>query len=943
MDHKKHTMVLLTALLLMTTAVPVLAVQDQPRPSIGFAGGPVYSIALIPDRSSTVLVGTGTGIYKSINGQDIWKPSNEGLASTYIYDIVPNTITATILYAATKEGVSKSTDDGVKWTSSGLSDYQVYTLAVNPVTTTYLVAGAAEGVFTSTDGGTNWTKEATGPPNTYGLAINPKAPLTVYAGSFGEGVYKSSNFGTTWSATGSGPKNVNAVIINPSTTSMLYTATDAGIYKSTNDGSTWSLLSGDFSVVPVYGLAIHSSNPSIVYAATDKGVYKTTNDGTSWTSMNSGIPTQGLNGPFVREIIIDPRTPTTLYAGIYSGVVNDVDVYKSTDSGSSWTQMNRELSNTIVYSLAFDPEDSAVVYAGTSTLGVLKSTSAGQSWVEANEGFTSYLVRAVAVHPETATIYGGSSSGLFISADSGETWEAASPNPEIYSLAIDPFSTDNIYTGTNRGIFLTTDEGETWSPLNNNLTNPYVYAIAFHPQNSGELYVGTDGDGVFKSVSGGAGWEPVNEGIDSLQVLSLAIAPKSPYPIFAGTREGGIFMSTDSGATWTTLSAYLAYETITSIAINPDDTDIMYAGTEGQGFFKSTNAGLTWSIGDEDIYDKTVYYLCLDPQDSQTLFVALAGDVKIYSINTPPDKPYDPIPENGAVDQPTTPTLSWSGSDPDPGDSVTYEVYFGTEEEFDDNSSMTTVATPSFTPETLELSRTYYWKVSAIDSKNARTEGDVWSFSTIISNPPLAPASPSPANGATNQTLWRLSLSWSGSDPDSGDTLTYDVYFGITSEPPLVRQNLDETTYSPIQPLLPMTTYYWKIVARDNNGLTTEGEVWHFKTKLLPGECLAERVLEKDRPALDLLRRFRDRVLLQTRQGRELVNLYYMVSPSLIERVEQSPELEKALRAEFYRFLPELEKVLRTPEVTALDRQLLNEAARLLKTYVPGVAAPRAY
>jgi photosystem II stability/assembly factor-like uncharacterized protein len=763
----------------------------------------------------------------------------------------------------------------------------------------------------------------------------------VYAGSFGEGVYKSSDFGATWSATGSGPKNVNAVIINPSSTSMLYAATDTGIYKSTTAGTTWSSLSGDFSGIPVYGLALQRSSPSTVYAATDKGVYKTTNDGTSWSSMNSGIPAQGLNGPFVREIAIDPRTPATLYAGVYSGVVNDVDIYKSTNSGTSWTQMNRKLSNTTVHSLAFDPDDSAVVYAGTSTLAVLKSTNGGGNWIEANEGFTSYLVRAVAVNPESGAVYAGSSSGLFLSADAAETWEAASPNPEIYSIAIDPFSPGSIYTGTNRGIFLTTDEGETWTPLNNNLTNPYVYTIAFHPQNQGELYAGTDGDGVFRSVSGGAGWEPVSDGLDYLQVLALAIASQSPHPVFAGTRDGGIFVSTDSGASWSAAGAALADITVTSIAVNPDDSAIIYAGTEEQGFFKSTNAGQTWSIGDEDVYDKTVYYLCLDPQNSQKLFVALAGDVKVYSFNTPPDTPDTPVPENGAVDQPTTLSLSWAGGDPDPGDTVTYQVYFGTDPDFGDNSTAM-VATPSYTPAALALSQTYYWKVAALDSQNARTEGDVWSFTTITSNPPLAPSNPSPADGAQNQSLL-VSLSWSGSDPDTGDTLTYDVYFGLTSEPPLVRQNLAATTYSPlVQPLLPLTTYYWKIVARDNNGLTTEGAVWSFKTKLLPGECLAERVLGNDRAALDLLRRFRDRVLLKTGSGRELVNLYYLVSPCLAERVEQNPELARGLQAEFYRCRPALEQALRAPEVTAGDRRLLQEADRLLKRYLPGAVAENA-
>ena len=96
-----------------------------------------------------------------------------------------------------------------------------------------------------------------------------------------------------------------------------------------------------------------------------------------------------------------------------------------------------------------------------------------------------------------------------------------------------------------------------------------------------------------------------------------------------------------------------------------------------------------------------------------------------------------------------------------------------------------------------------------------------------VNNPPSQASNPSPAGGALNQAT-NMTLSWSCSDPD-GDPLTYDVYFGTTTNPPLVGSNQSNTNYNPGQ-LDNNTTYYWKIVAKDNQGGVTEGPVWSFST-----------------------------------------------------------------------------------------------------------------
>ena len=136
----------------------------------------------------------------------------------------------------------------------------------------------------------------------------------------------------------------------------------------------------------------------------------------------------------------------------------------------------------------------------------------------------------------------------------------------------------------------------------------------------------------------------------------------------------------------------------------------------------------------------------------------------------------------------------------------------------------------NYVPGQLEYSTTYYWKIVAKDNHGASASSPVWNFSTVagfVNSPPVQPSNPDPVNGAVNQDT-TLSLSWNCADPD-GDTLTYDIYFGTGSNPPLVAANQTQKYFNPGQ-LAQGTTYYWKITAKDNHNASATGPVWHFAT-----------------------------------------------------------------------------------------------------------------
>jgi len=98
----------------------------------------------------------------------------------------------------------------------------------------------------------------------------------------------------------------------------------------------------------------------------------------------------------------------------------------------------------------------------------------------------------------------------------------------------------------------------------------------------------------------------------------------------------------------------------------------------------------------------------------------------ILSFNLPPNAPSNPSPEDSATVISTSPTLTWSCSDPD-GDSLTYEVYLGTDNppatKVDSNLTAAILSCSG-----LAIDTPYYWQVVASDNQRHSTVGPVWSF-----------------------------------------------------------------------------------------------------------------------------------------------------------------------------------------------------------------------
>ncbi|MBN1297933.1 hypothetical protein JXA80_14240, partial [bacterium] len=212
--------------------------------------------------------------------------------------------------------------------------------------------------------------------------------------------------------------------------------------------------------------------------------------------------------------------------------------------------------------------------------------------------------------------------------------------------------------------------------------------------------------------------------------------------------------------------------------------------------------------------------------DARLYALFTAADLGGYGDNEPPYEPGNPFPTNGATGVSRTVTLEWTGGDPNAGDMVYYDLYFGTAAVpplMASSLTMESYAMADLTPGTL-----YYWKIVARDNWDATTEGQIWSFTTVPNDPPYEPVNPIPPDTGVDIDI-NANLSWQCNDPNPGDTLTYDLFFGTDNPPPRVGEALTSPAYDPGQ-MEQNTTYYWYILARDVWGAETVGPTWSFTT-----------------------------------------------------------------------------------------------------------------
>ncbi|HCE54433.1 MAG TPA: hypothetical protein DER05_05255 [Lutibacter sp.] len=201
-------------------------------------------------------------------------------------------------------------------------------------------------------------------------------------------------------------------------------------------------------------------------------------------------------------------------------------------------------------------------------------------------------------------------------------------------------------------------------------------------------------------------------------------------------------------------------------------------------------------------------------------------------VNTVPTVPTLASPTNNLLCIDNVVNFIWNASTDSEGGTITYEIQVAKNNLFSPvlHSQTSTTTSKSIT---LEKGIAYYWRVKATDNKNASSNySATFSLYTegvgVTNHLPFSPVLVSPALNSV-QTTTTINLQWTASDVDTGDILTYDVYFGTVNPPTaLVSQNQSASSLN--RNVSASTKYYWKVVVKDGKGGQTIGQVWSFTT-----------------------------------------------------------------------------------------------------------------
>jgi photosystem II stability/assembly factor-like uncharacterized protein len=608
----------------------------------------MLSLTMLRRLAGVLGIAAGLGLFASARPADgqtpVWAP--RGPTGGTVYCIVPDPSHPATLYAGTDSGVFRSDDGGTSWraANAGISTYRVQTIAVDPVTPTTLYAGtrtpsgvASVGIFKSTDGGTTWTDDNLGLVDTFAgfapvdiqvLSFDPRHPGTIWAGTWFSEIFESTDNGATWQAKSFGGFSIALVVwafrFDPANPLRVVAAVSDnngdGLLVTTDGGSTWNTLGNAGN--SLFSLAADPNTPAILYAG-GAGFFKSTDSGSHFTAMNKGFPS---SLPFVVAIALDPTRPTTLYAATYGN-----GLFQSTDSAATWTPVGAPRSS-LVWTVMLAPGQSSTVYAGTVGAGVYQSLDSGHTFSPSNAGLNLSLVYALAPDPTSpATVYAAAYAGAYKSTDGGDTWQAATnglPVAPVTALLVQPGSPRTLFAGTRGGGLLkSTDGGGTWNPSAQGLNDSYVASIAVDPSSPSTLYAGTShpdtsqSERVYKSIDGGATWSQTSLDGSGSFITSLTINPAKTSQVIAVSQGSfGYFQSLDSGKSWSNVSTDASCGGVNAVFFDSSGATEYLAGTSG--LCRSTDGGKTWTVSPVAVL-ASVNTLLIDPSIPSIFYVGV--------------------------------------------------------------------------------------------------------------------------------------------------------------------------------------------------------------------------------------------------------------------------------------------------------------------------------
>ena len=347
-----------------------------------------------------------------------------------------------------------------------------------------------------------------------------------------------------------------------------------------------------------------------------------------------------LNSSYFQVMSARALGPSTMSGRITSieGITSDgqVNLYVGTAGGGIWKSQNGGQSFSPIFdkycqsigSIAIEPGNAKVVYAGTGECNTRNSVSIGD--------------------------------GFYRSTDGGNNWQRSGldSTERISKILIDPLEKKTLYVAApgplwksspHRGLYKSTDAGKSWTKILYVNQETGCADIAMHPLHSNMLLAtfwqfrrkpysfssGGPGSGLYKTIDGGKTWKQLHQGLPEGELGRIVVTfnPSKPSEILAivEAKSPGLYLSEDEGETWKKLAAT---ENITArpfyfstLVFDPKDPKRVYR--PAFDFEYSIDGGYSWSntlIGGVEPHSDQ-HALWINPNNPDMMFVGTDGGV----------------------------------------------------------------------------------------------------------------------------------------------------------------------------------------------------------------------------------------------------------------------------------------------------------------------------
>lgn len=414
------------------------------------------------------------------------------------------------------------------------------------------------------------------------LALFSLAGLTAFAQT-AEEYFKPVKYRSIGPFRGGRSVTATGVVGDPLTYYMGITG--GGVWKTTDAGQRWYNISdGFFKTGSVGAVAVSESDPHVVYVGMGEhaprgvmtsygdGVYKSTDSGKTWTHM-------GLKETqHIARIVIHPTNPDVVLVaaqGALHGPNKERGIYKTTDGGKTWKNV----------------------------LFVNESTGCSELSMDMNAPNTLYATMWEHERKPWKVISGGEGSGVYKSMDGGESWKKIEKGlPDELgkmAIAVSRANSDKVYALIESdsdkdlgGLFVSNNAGDSWRRVSgdNRLTQRSWYYTEVFPDPNDENTVYVLSAPALRSIDGGKSWERITGTHGDYH--DLWINPHNSKNMVIAN-DGGAAVSFNAGSTWSTQDIM---PTAQFYRINADNMFPynIYGGQQDNSSVKIASANLGW-------------------------------------------------------------------------------------------------------------------------------------------------------------------------------------------------------------------------------------------------------------------------------------------------------------------------------------------------------------